>query len=411
MNRPFPTRSFFWSILIIVSLVLAVGCAQPAQETRSGTGSMDTPDFHVQRGDDALLQKRYENARRSYKKALELAPANSKALSGLAAATAHEASRPGVSKSTREKTLVEAEKQLNSALQSAANNSEKARVHGFAIQVYYALQLPQEDWYEKARDHFKDAIDLAPGDPAPYFFMGLAEAEGLNYAPAIQQFEKVMRIGGRYEMEANQELKRIQQVQRAMPGSRFGAKIANVEKITRADVAALFIAELKLDRLYQQQAQKKGGSFQAPKSQQKLKLDPIATYPDAVDISGHPLEEAIKEIIKLGVKGLTPDPAHKFHPDKELKRAEFAQLIQDLLIKVTNDKNLATRFIGESTPFPDVNANVWYYNAARTVVSRGLMPINNKVTGAFEPLSPVSGADALLTVRTLKEILKASLRQ
>jgi hypothetical protein len=85
-------------------------------------------------------------------------------------------------------------------------------------------------------------------------------------------------------------------------------------------------------------------------------------------------------------------------------------LIQDLLIRITRDASLSTRYIGERSPFPDVSKNVWYYNATRTVVNRGLMTVKNKVTGEFEPLSHVSGADALLTIRTLKEILKEYLR-
>ncbi len=392
----------------LVSLVIT-GCAQPASKSRTATGSMDTPGFHVQRGDDALLSKRFEDARSSYRKALSLDSKNSQALSGLAAASAHEASRPGVSQSTRKSVLSKSEDQIKQALKSAKNKADRARAHSFAIQVYLALKLPG-DWYEKAEDHFEDAVRLDRNDPAAYYFMGLAEAAQLNYSKASAHFEKVLSLGKRYDAEANNELKRIQNVRRAMPGSKFGAKIANVDKITRADVAALFIAELRLDRLYKQTGKSSNRGYQAPKSQQKMKLDPLQKYPDAIDISGHPLERSIKEVIKLGVKGLGPDPAHKFHPDQEFKRAEFAQLIQDLLVRITRDRSISTKYIGQSSPFPDVNKNVWYYNATRTVVNRGLMSVKNKVTGEFAPLDTVSGADALLTIRTLKEILKEYLR-
>jgi len=398
------------AVILGLILFLFSGCAKQASQSRSSTGSMDTPEFHVQRGDDALLAKQYENARSSYRKAISLDPGHSQALSGMAAASAYEASRPGVSKSTRESVLTKSEEQIRNAVETAKKDSEKARAHSFAIQVYLALQIPSTEWYDIAQNHFDDAVDLNRNDPAPYFFMGLAEAQRLNYDKASAMFDKVLGIGKTYEREANQELERIQQIRRAMPGSKFGAKIANVGKITRADVAALFIAELRLDRLYKQQAKSASGSYQAPKSQQKMKLDPLQKYPDAIDISGHPLEGSIKEVMKLGVKGLGPDPAHKFHPDQEFKRAEFAQLIQDLLIRITKDKYLSTRFIGEPSSFPDVNQNIWYYNATRTVVNRGLMTVNNKVTGEFEPLSHVSGADALLTIRTMKEILKEYLR-
>ena len=204
--------------------------------------------------------------------------------------------------------------------------------------------------------------------------------------------------------------KRLQKIQRALPGSRFGRDIANVDKITRADVAALFISELRLDRLYKDRSPKKKQGFMAPKAQRRFSTDPLEQYPDAVDINGHPMQRTIEEVIKLRVKGLEPDPAHKFHPDQHITRAEFALMIQDILVKVTQEPGLETRFIGEPSPFPDVSPDAWHYNAIRTVVSRGLMQSGSKVTGDFEPLGSVSGADSLLTVRNLKEILKAYLR-
>ncbi|MBU3915461.1 hypothetical protein KKA14_07985, partial [bacterium] len=300
--------------------------------------------------------------------------------------------------------------QIEKALDTAVDKNDQARAHSFAIQVYLALKLPKDKWYKKASGHFEDAVDLAPNNPEPFFFMARAESAELHYVEATKLYHTVLSIGKKYEKEANLELKQIQQIQRAIPGSQFGAQIANVDKMTRADVAALFVAELRLDRLYENRGTKPDSSYSPPEAQQKFNTDPLQKFPDAVDISGHPLEDAIKEVIKLGVKGLSPDPAHKFHPDQEFKRAEFAQLIQDILIKITKDESMATLFIGQRSIFPDVNENIWYYNAARVVVNRGLMEVKNKATGAFVPMETVSGADALLTIRSMKEILEAYLR-
>jgi len=183
----------------ILLLLLASGCAQQKTQPRDRVGSMDTPEFHVQRGDDALLTKRYENARASYREALALDPDNTNALSGMAAASAYEISRPNASNMARMKTLAKSEEQIDKALETAKNKKEEARAHSFAIQVYLALQLPEEDWYEKATDHFEDAVDLTPGDPAPYFFMGLAEAQRLNFDQAVKMFDKVLSLADQYE--------------------------------------------------------------------------------------------------------------------------------------------------------------------------------------------------------------------
>ncbi len=408
-NMQRQSRSLAFGLVIMLILVM-VACAPPAAKKRSKTGAMDTPSFHVQRGDEALINSGYEAARSAYRKALSLDGSYSPALSGMAAASAYEASRPGVSDQTRMEVFDEAVSQIEQALDNASSTADKARAHNYAMQVYLSLKLPKVEWYEKVKDHFEEAQDLKPGNAASVFYMAKAESAGYNYSQASQLYQKVLEIGGAFEARANRELKRIQRIQRAMPGSEFGKQVANVEKITRADIAGLFIAELRLDRLYRDQKKKRKGGYQVPKSQRKMKMDPLQKYPEAVDINGHPMEAAIKQIMAMQIKGLSPDPSHKFYPDQEYKRAEFAQLLQDILIKITRDNSLATRYVGESSPFPDVGPDVWYYNAVRTVIIRGLMQVNNTVTGSFAPLAPVSGADALLAVRNLQEILKSYIR-
>lgn len=396
--------------LFMMLTMIIVSCSAPPAKKRAQTGYMDTPAFHTERGDKALLNSQYETARSSYRKALSLDDNYSPALSGMAAATAYEASRPGVSDQTRQIVLEEATDQIEKALDHATSDSMRIRAHSFAMQVSYSLKLPKTEWYENVKAHFEDARELNLDDPTPVFFMAKAEAAGNNYDQASRLYQRVLEIDGAYTDEANKELKRIQRIQRALPGSAFGKQIANVETITRADIAALFVAELKLDKLYKDSEPSKEREYRVPKSQQKFKMDPVQRYPDAIDINGHPLEDAIKEVMALGIKGLSADPSHRFYPDQAFKRAEFALLLQDVLIRITRDDSLATRFIGEPSPMPDVKPDVWYYNAVRTVVTRGLMQPRNSVTGNFEPLATVSGADALLAVRNLQAILKAYIR-
>jgi len=403
-----PNKLMFPFVILILAGLALSSCSRPVpQET--GKGYMDTPSFHVQRGDEALAAFQYDEARSAYQRALKLDSRYAPALSGLAVATAYAAARPGVTMETRTSVLAEAQKLIDQALDvtPSSDRTNLARAHAFGIQIYLALQLPENKWVERATDHFEEAIDLTPNDPSPYFYMARVEAVQFNYQKAAELYQKVLEMGGPQADLANRELQRIQDIQRAMPGSQFGAQIANVDKITRADIAALFIIELKLNRLYRNQVVKTESGYRPPASQQRFNTDPLQKYPDAVDITGHPLAPVIQEVIDMDIKGLSPDPSHRFYPDQEFKRAEFAQLIQDMLVQITRDQGLATRFIGEPSPFPDVNADVWYYNAVRTVVNRGLMQVDNKVTGEFGPQKPVSGADALLAVRALKEILKS----
>ena len=81
-------------------------------------------------------------------------------------------------------------------------------------------------------------------------------------------------------------------------------------------------------------------------------------------------------------------------------------MIEDILIKIAGDNGLATRFIGSSSPFPDLRADLPYFNAVMVVTSRGLMEAKDMVSGAFSPRDPVAGADALLVIRKMREELR-----
>ena len=81
-------------------------------------------------------------------------------------------------------------------------------------------------------------------------------------------------------------------------------------------------------------------------------------------------------------------------------------MIEDILIKISGDNALATRFIGSTSPFPDLRADLPYFNAVMVVNTRGLMEAKNMISGAFMPLEPVGGADALLVIRKMREELR-----
>ena len=77
-----------------------------------------------------------------------------------------------------------------------------------------------------------------------------------------------------------------------------------------------------------------------------------------------------------------------------------------ILIKVSGDNSLATKFIGTISPFPDLRSDLPYFNSIMVVTSRGIMEAKDLTTAEFEPLSPVAGVDALLIIRKFKDELK-----
>jgi hypothetical protein len=110
-------------------------------------------------------------------------------------------------------------------------------------------------------------------------------------------------------------------------------------------------------------------------------------------------------ILKLQVRGLEAGPNHTFEPDKLITKGEFAVMLEDILIKVSGDEKLATKFLGAPSPFPDIRNDQYFFSAAMTVTSRNFLEAD-KATGEFNPGAPVSGADALLSIREFKNQLK-----
>lgn len=388
--------------LLLAGLLAACGGSGAQPERKSGA-KMDTPEYHSQLADRHLLEGDYNTAKTEYNLALELAPEHSPSQSGLAVALAHLASG-NVTEATKDEVYQKGSDLLERALANAADKTQKARAHVYSVRFYVVTGKPADDWYEKAQEHFEEARDLTPDDPEPYFFMANAEAARLNYETALHHYQKVMSIGMRFDVEAGKAVKEIQKIQRALPGSRFGEQLANEKAITRADMAALLLAELRLDRLYVTHSKEATPGFLAPAAQRKLNLSPSQTMPEATDLYNHPLKNSVEMILSLGLKGLEADAAHKFHPSEALTRAEFALILQDILVKITGEEALQTRFIGQESPYSDVKESRWYYNAVRTAVTRNLMEPAG--SGRFEPMGKVSGADALLGVRKLKEELK-----
>ena len=244
---------------------------------------------------------------------------------------------------------------------------------------------------------------IDPKAAAAHYFMGEAYLAALDPDQSGRMYSRVLDLNGEYSKEADGRLKLVQKIQRAMPGTAMGKKIALVERITRADAAALFLEELKIDVLY---ARRKPKTFdKAFKDPEKAK-PAAAGRTGAADISGHPLRVDIEGMIRIGMRGLEVYPDGNFRPDELVDRASYAMMIEDILVKVTEDNALATRFIGRSSPFPDLRVDLPYFNAVMVATSRGLMEVRDTTSGEFAPLAPVGGADALLVIRKMREELR-----
>jgi len=374
---------------IVIALgFFIVSCAPKAVKPVS---EMDTPEHHLYTGMKFLDQGKYVDAKGEFDRAIALDPKYSKAFTGNGLVAAYGGD------------IKAANESMKQAWKFANKDEEKIFVHVSRIRLY-TLGKKEKDWIKDARSEFDKAIKIDPKYPAAYYFMGIAYKTALDFSNAGQMFKQVVDLNRDYVKEADAEWNLTQKIQRAMPGTIAGKKIAVLERINRADAAALFMEELKIDVLYKKKTIKTfDTSFKDP---EKMKAQASAPPITATDIAKHPLKADIEGILRIGVRGLEAYPDGSFHPNDMVDRATYAMMIEDVLIRVSGDNALATKFIGSASPFPDLRSDLPYFNAVMVVTSRGIMEAKDLSSGEFAPLGPVPGVDALLIIRKLKEELK-----
>jgi hypothetical protein len=238
--------------------------------------------------------------------------------------------------------------------------------------------------------------------------MGMAYKVSFDFDKASEMFRKVLDMNKDFTSEANAEWAVIQKIQRAAPGTVIGKQIALIDKIDRADIAALFVQEMDLEKLFTKRGTKTyDTSFKAPAeaTATKMTTETVIKMEAATDIKDHWLKPSVDTVLVLQVRGLEAGPNHTFDPDKLITKAEFALMLEDIQIKVSGDEKLATKYLGSPSLFPDVRNDHYAFNAIMVVTSRGYIEAD-KATGEFKPGAPVSGADALLAIRALKDQLK-----
>jgi tetratricopeptide (TPR) repeat protein len=385
MMRQIKIKKIVSLLLLFTAVLLVVSCGPKA---RVPTSQLDTPEHHTYTGLRLLNQEKYADAQREFELAIQLNLKYSKAYTGIALVKTY----TGDFDAARE----------NLKLGWKYANADDERLFVYVSRIrYYTQSKLEKKWLVLAKDEFDDAVKMDPKHSPAYYFMGLAYKAALEFNQAGQMFAKVIDLKSDYVSEADTQWNMMQKIQRAMPGSINGKIIAIVDRITRADAAALFMEELKIDVLYKKRTIKSfDTSFKDP--------DKAAVKPGkltAKDIADHPLKADIEGILEIGVRGLENYPDGNFHPDELVTRAAYAMMLEDILIKVSGDNALATKFIGSTSPFPDLRPDLPYFNAVMVVTSRGIMEAKDMTSGEFAPLNPVSGVDALLIIRKIKQEL------
>ena len=227
----------------------------------------------------------------------------------------------------------------------------------------------------------------------------LATRLGMEFQKARDSFGNVLNAKreGKWHEKADKGWKKVDRILRAMGGitvGDVGKSIATMEKVSRADLAALLIDEIKIDKIMA------GRIPLASQSARSAEFTPA-------DMTGHPFREEVLTLMKWKIRGMEPrfddtTRAYLFKPGEAVTRGELAFILEDILIKLTGDEKLASAFFGQDrSPFPDVKPTSPFYNAVLNMTTRGIM--EGELSGEFRINDAVDGAEALLAMRVLKQ--------
>ena len=381
-------RIKFLMFLTAVLAVVVTGCGP---KIAPPTSVLDTPEYHYKNGLKYLDKDQIEDAMKSFDRAISLDPKSPLGYIG--------------------KGLAFGKKGDFKAAFENMENAKSYQKKGIEANIGMIRLLSMQrgdDWLKKAEKEFKAARENEQDNAALHYYMAMAYKVSFDFDKASELFRRVLDLNKDLTAEANAEWAVIQKIQRAAPGTVIGKQIALIEKIDRADIAALFVQEMDLEKLFTKRGPKVyDTTFKAPAeaSATKMTTETVTKMEAATDINDHWLKPSVDTILKLQVRGLEAGPNHTFEPDKLITKAEFALMLEDILIKVSGDEKLATKYIGAQSLFPDVRADHYAFNAVMVVTSRGFLEAE-KATGEFRPGDAVSGADALLAIREFKNQLK-----
>lgn len=371
-------------LFIVFTVIFLLGGFGCGKKTLLPQTELGTPEHHVSNGHKLLNSGLAEYALLEFEKARDLDPQYAPAYIGIGITLGMQGDyENGLSA-------------LQKGEELASGIDEETDVHvGFMRLYMLNREKTGENWIKSVSDRFRQAIKIIPDKPDAYYHMGMAYKLNKNFDLAKAQFSRVLEIHKGFVAEADREFEIIQRIERTTPGSKI-AEIVLLDKISRANVAALFIEELKIDELLRNRTTKnKVRSI-------NFKTGEFVPAIQVTDIEAHALKADIQAVMDAGVKGLEPYPDHTFQPEKMITRAEFAIMIADILEKISGGKGMATKNGGGNSPFPDLRSDQYFYNAILTCTTRGIMKAKDEEKKEFDPMGTVSGAEAMNSIQELK---------
>lgn len=378
-------------LIMLVGLVL-VGCAPKGAKPLSID---DTPINHYNNGMAAVAKGLWSAAHVNFERAMALAPGFAPGMAGQAFVLANEAAQTKDISVRRDR--IDASRQLmKKALRKAKDDVELLNVYVVGIRAETLAR--GENWMKSARGYYEAGRVLSVQGESELFY---SSRQALNFYMAQACFgdrnlecartllKRILASPvGRWHQPADTAFSYLQKLDRVSV-NRVSTELAwdllTREAVTRAEVAAILVSELS----------------NSLKPANSVRFGDCAVLDDVVD---HPYQEAIEQVLAMHVRGLDlvkDSGSCRYFPDQPVSRKELAMLLEDLLVVVTGEDGLATKYLGQGkSPYSDVRPHTLWYNSVLVVVNRNLMDVD--LNGAFRPNDNVNGAALLLAVSKLR---------
>ncbi len=395
------TILIFTMILTIASSMIFTGCG-PKQ--RAAEGLLDTPESHFNQGMRKFEAGDLDAAEAQFNDALLLDKKFAPAHAGLSLIFASRAAEITDPKSKARKGM---QNDAEDHLDKAQDLDDKDIRVWIAHIRCYALMKRDKGWIEDCEKGLKKALKIDPSSDESYYFMGLAYKQAMDFRSSEDMLRNAIEIDGIWAEKAGQAMQDVHKIVEAQPGTKYGKIIALVDEINRADMAVLFIEELNVVERIQRREAFETTSPLSFQSEDPLEFQSSASEPDRyeiLDLDDHWAESMIRDFVSTGIFEIVQD--HRFYPDEKVTRIEFAGAVQRLIYMVTRDESIFSKYIGEAeSHIRDMRTDHPFYGAAMLAVERDIMDLD-KLTGNFNPNKSVSGPDALLFIRDIKNSLK-----
>ena len=362
-------------LLLIGTMVLG-GCGTPGPMS---TSELDDPLYNAKQGMRHLEEGNLEMAMASFERALAMDKKCFQAYYG------------------RGLVYLELDK-LDKAMDNMKKAYKLGRKHKYYLPyIGMARILIAQGEYSSARAWCERLLRREPNNADACYWIGKTYEKEERYDKAREWYAQAIDKNPKH-VKADYDWKKMDMILRAQPGTDVGKQIAMVDEITRADLAALFAEELDAKNLLRERKFKEKNLN--PLERQKL-ID--TEHPIMEDIKGTWAEGYIQTVTDLNI--MPPYPDGDFRPFEIINRANFCVFVQNIMIRYNADEELGYRFVGNKSPFTDVRGSNYAFNSILLCTSYGILQ-GDPLTHEFRPMDSVSGAEALLALRQLKQSLK-----